>query len=146
VGALFTAGCGSSGNASGATTGVAASALRGTYKTTIETTALGGELSGNWKVRFQPGTYTLNFTGKTDKNVIISGPYEISGKRITFRQREAACSSKSRNGCRLINCRGAGTYTFELIRLKLSFDTIRGSKPDCELRRVLLAGNFGKVR
>lgn len=146
VPALAASGCASSSNATAASTGAQTQSLNGIYKTALHTTALGGALNGTWKLRLQDHTYTFNYTGKTSKNVIISGNYATSGHKITFKQRSAACSSKSPHGCGLIGCQRSGTYTFKLGAAKLSFAVARGSNPDCGSRRVVLARSFHKIR
>jgi hypothetical protein len=86
-------------------------------------------------------TYSFNYTGQTLKNVIISGTYSAAGDTITLRQRSAACSSKSRDGCRFIGCRAAGTYRFATTNGTLSFALVDDR---CRARTAVLSGRFTK--
>jgi hypothetical protein len=80
------------------------------------------------------------------KNVIISGVYTTSAKRITFRDHSGACSAKrGSGGCRFLVCRHPATYTFTLAGNKLAFSRLRDPNTDCELP-VVLAGEFYRVR
>ena len=87
----------------------------------------------------------FNYTGKTSKNVIVSGVYTISGRQITFKDHSAACSAKpGTGGCRDLACRKPGTYTFELTGKKLGFTRLRDPNTNCELP-VVLASAFHRV-
>jgi hypothetical protein len=103
-------------------------------------------LNGVWRLRLGNGAYTLNFTGKTLKNVIISGVYTAKDGRITFRDHSAACSEKSRSGgCQIFGCHQRATYTFTLTRTTLTFARLRDHNADCELP-VVLPSPFHRVR
>jgi hypothetical protein len=67
--------------------------LNGIYKATVETRPLSGALNGMWRLTLHKGGYTFNYTGRTSKNVIISGIDAIDGNRITLRDRSGACSA-----------------------------------------------------
>jgi hypothetical protein len=135
------------------TAGAATSAVRdaplklnGAYRTHIDSEFESGALNGVWRLRLGNGAYTFNYTGRTFKNVIISGVYTVSSRRITFRDRSSACSEKSSSGgCQIFGCRKPATYRFTLIQKRLSFARLRDQNTDCELP-VVLAGEFHRVR
>jgi hypothetical protein len=123
-----------------------AGSLNGIYKTSVETRTLSGALNGVWRLTLHDGSYTFNYTGRTSKNVIISGIDVIAGHQITLRDRSGACSAKpGSGGCRYLSCRKPATYTFELAGHKLTFSRVRDPNTDCELP-VVLANAFQRVR
>lgn len=120
--------------------------LNGVYRTRVDSEFQSGGLNGVWRLRLDNGTYTFNYTGKTFKNVIISGVYTARRSRITFRDHSAACSEKSSSGgCRIFGCREPATYRFTLTRNKLTFARLRDQNTDCELP-VVLPSPFHRVR
>jgi hypothetical protein len=120
--------------------------LNGVYKTRVDSEFQSGALNGVWRLRLDNDAYTFNYTGKSSRNVIISGVYVVSGRRITFRDRSAACSAKpDSGGCRFLGCRKPSTYTFTLTTKKLTFARVRDPNMNCELPVVLLASGFQRV-
>lgn len=120
--------------------------LNGVYRTRVDSEFHSGALNGVWRLRLDNGAYTLNYTGKTSKNVIIAGVYTISGRRITFRDRSTACSARpGSGGCRFLGCRRPAIYTFTLTQSKLTLARLRDENTNCELPLVLPAG-FYRVR
>lgn len=120
--------------------------LNGVYQTRVNSEFQSGALNGVWRLRLENGAYTFNYTGKSSKNVIISGVYMASGRRITFKDHRAACSAKpGSGGCRFLGCRNPATYTFTLTRNKLTFARVRDPNTNCELPVVLLSGEFHRV-
>jgi len=128
------------------TVGDSPPALNGIYQTRVDSEFQSGALNGGWKLRLDDGAYTFNHTGRSAKNVIISGVYKVAGRRITFKDRSAACSAKpGSGGCRYLGCAHPGTYTFTRTREGLSFAKLRDPNTDCELPVVLLSGGFHRV-
>lgn len=118
----------------------------GRYTAEIASRALRGALSGTWRLTLRGGVYTFKFTGKTAKNVIISGRYSIVEARITFHEMSAVCSSmKASGGCvAIMDCRGAGVYHFKRNGRTLSFVRVRD--PHCVYRPIVLSGRFRRAR
>ena len=58
----------------------------GTYRTTITSTALGGQLKGVWTVKFARGVITAARNG----TVATQGNYSVSGSKVTFRAQPGA--------------------------------------------------------
>jgi hypothetical protein len=124
----------------------AAGSLRGIYQTKVETRALAGALNGVWRLTLHDGGYTFNYSGRTSKNVIISGIDVIAGHQITLRDRSGACSAKpGSGGCRYLACRKPAIYSFKRAGQKLTFSRVRDRNSDCELP-VVLAYAFHRVR
>ncbi len=120
--------------------------LSGVYQTRVNSEFQSGALNGVWRLRLDNGEYTFNYTGKSSKNVIISGRYMDTGRRITFKDHSAACSAKpGSGGCRFLECRNPATYTFTLTSNRLAFATVHDPNVDCELPVVLLSGEFHRV-
>lgn len=135
--ALTASACGAA-HASAPAVHKAAGSLNGIYKTRVETRALSGALNGVWRLTLHKGGYTFNYTGRTSKNVIISGIDVIDGHKITLRDRSGACSAKpGSGGCRYLDCRRPGTYTFNRAAQKLTFSRLRDPDTACELPVVL---------
>lgn len=117
--------------------------LKGTFQTRVDSEFHSGALNGVWRLRLDNGAYTFHHTGRSSKNVIISGVYMAGGRRITFRDRSAACSAKpGSGGCRFLGCRSPGTYKFRVRRKTLTFARVRDPNRNCELPVVLLASWF----
>ena len=120
--------------------------LNGVHGTRVDSEFHSGALNGVWRLRLDNGAYTLRHTGKTSKNVIISGVYTTSGRRITFRDRSAACSARpGSGGCRFLRCRRPAIYRFTLTNNKLALARVRDKNTNCELPVVLPEG-FHRVR
>jgi hypothetical protein len=116
--------------------------VSGAYRSEVSSRAFGGAVNGRWTLTLRRGTYTFRFTGHTLKNVIISGRYSLMGERITFHERNAACSSQTASGgcAAILSCRGAGVYRFKLSGRELNFAKVRD--PQCASRPMLLSGRF----
>jgi hypothetical protein len=110
----------------------AATTLSGTYRTTITSTALRGEVKGPWTVKFSGGVITAAKNG----TVATRGNYSISGSRITLR------ATPGQDRCTVVS-----VYKFTLSGARLRFTLISGtgSSPSCEARQIVLAGSFTKV-
>jgi hypothetical protein len=120
--------------------------LNGTYQTRVDSEFQSGALNGVWRLRLHNRRYTLNYSGKPSKNVIISGVYTVTGRRITFSDHRTACSAKpGSGGCRFLGCRSPATYTFTLTRKRLIFARVRDPNMNCELPLVLVASWFHRV-
>ena len=57
------------------------SRLNGTYKTTVNSTALGGALNGTWTVKLKNGAYHVADNG----HPIVHGKYTIKGSKISLK-------------------------------------------------------------
>jgi hypothetical protein len=111
----------------------------------VASTAFRGGLRGTWRLTLRGGMYRLTFTGRTAKNVIISGRYSISGDRIKFKEMSAACSSMKVSGCiPVMSCRGVGVYRFRRTGRTLSFVRVRD--PHCLYRPIVLSERFRRTR
>lgn len=124
----------------------ATSKLNGVFKTRVANSAHSGALNGVWRLRLRSdGVYTFNYTGRTSKNVIISGAYVIAGHTITFRDRSMACSARpGSGGCRYFGCRKPGRYVYKLSGPTLTFVKVQDRNTNCELP-VALAGKFRRA-
>jgi hypothetical protein len=143
--ALAASGCATAGAAT-STLHRSPHTLNGVYQTRVDSEFQSGALNGVWRLRLDNGAYTFNYTGKAAKNVIISGVYTTSARRITFRDHSAACSSMpGSGGCRFFGCRSPATYTFTLTRKRLTFARVRDPNVNCELPVVLLASGFHRI-
>ena len=121
-------------------------ALNGSYQTRVDSEFQSGALNGVWRLRLKTGAYTFNHTGGSSRNVIVSGVYAVSGRRVTFRDRSTACSAKpGSGGCRFLGCRKPATYSFNLTRNRLTFVRVRDPNTDCELPVVLGASGFKRI-
>jgi hypothetical protein len=107
-----------------------AATLRGTYKTTITSTAAGGQLKGVWTIKFAKPSYTVSDNG----TVVLRGKYSIKGHAITFRDKSGPAA-----------CPGAGKYKFKKTGTTLTFTVVSDPKAACLGRRTVLAGTFTKV-
>ncbi len=108
-----------------------APALSGTYRTTITSTALHGEVKGAWTITFNRGAFSAD-KGRT---VATYGNYAIAGSKVTFR----AAPGQDR-------CPITSVYRFSLHGATLKFSLISGSgtSATCEARQIVLAGTFTK--
>jgi hypothetical protein len=120
--------------------------LNGAYRTHVDSEFHSGALNGVWRLRLDDGTYTLRHTGKTSKNVIITGVYRTRGRRITFRDRSTACSARpGSGGCRFLGCRRPAIYRLKLTQKKLALARLRDKNTNCELP-VVLPDGFSRIR
>ena len=108
-----------------------APALSGTYRTTITSTALHGEVKGAWTITFNRGAFSAD-KGRT---VATYGNYAIAGSKVTFR--------RARSGPLPIT----SVYRFSLHGATLKFSLISGSgtSATCEARQIVLAGTFQRT-
>ncbi len=113
-------------------TAMAASALSGTYRTKVTSTALGGQVKGTWTIKFSGGVDTLT------KNGVVQGhgKYVVAGTTLTFRPKasQGACAAR-------------GVYRFKLTGSTLTFTRISDSTAcaGSAAREIILAGTFKKV-
>ena len=116
--------------------------VSGAYQSEVSSRAFGGAVNGTWRLTLRRGIYTFRFTGHALKNVIISGHYSLTGGRITFHEKTAACSSQMASGgcAAILDCRGGGVYRFELSGRVTDFVKVRD--PQCPSRPVVLSGRF----
>jgi hypothetical protein len=75
------------------------SRLNGTYKTTVNSTALGGALNGTWTVKLKNGAYHVADNG----HPIVHGKYTIKGSKISLKDTGGAGK-----------CPGTGVYKFKV--------------------------------
>ena len=113
-----------------ASVALAAVTLNGTYRTTITSTAAGGQLKGTWTIKFSDPNYTVSDNG----TVALRGKYTIAGTEITFHDKSGPAA-----------CPGAGKYGVHLSGTTLTFKRLSDPKAACLGRRVVLAGTFTKV-
>ncbi|MGO9889136.1 MAG: hypothetical protein ACLP0L_14655 [Solirubrobacteraceae bacterium] len=110
---------------------VAAVSLNGTYKTTIQSTALGGALNGTWTVKLEHGTYHVADNG----HPIVHGTYTIKGNKI--RLKDTGGEGK---------CPGTGVYKFKVSGASVTFTKVHDPAAACIGRRtVLTSGPLTKV-
>jgi hypothetical protein len=109
---------------------LAAGTLSGTYKAKIHTTALHGEVNGNWTIAFKSGAYTVTDNGAA----VIHGKYTIKGDTVTLHDKSGRDA-----------CPAPGTYRFTLTGNALKFTRVSDSNPQCIGRVTVLGGKFTKV-
>jgi hypothetical protein len=128
--------------AAGAPGASSAHVVSGAYQSEVSNSAFSGAVNGRWRLTLRGGTYTFRFTGHILKKVILTGRYSLMGRRITFHEKTAACSSqRASGGCAaLLRCRGAGVYRVNLSGRELNF--VKVSDPQCASRRIVLSGGF----
>lgn len=110
---------------------IAAVSLNGTYKTTIQSTALGGALNGTWTVKLKNGTYHVADNG----HPIVHGTYAIKGNKI--RLKDTGGEGK---------CPGTGVYKFKVSGTSVTFTKVHDPAAACIGRQtVLTSGPLTKV-
>lgn len=110
---------------------VAAANLNGTWKETIHSSALQGELNGTWTFKADDGVYHVSDNGRA----IVHGNYTIKGKKISLK--DTGGSAK---------CPGTGVYKFKVSGKSLKFTLVSDKNAACIGRRgVLTAGTFKKA-
>ncbi len=102
---------------------VAAVSLNGTYKTTIQSTALGGALNGTWTVKLKNGTYHVADNG----HPIVHGTYTIKGNKI--RLKDTGGEGK---------CPGTGVYKFKVSGTSVTLTKVHDPAAACIGRRTVL--------
>ena len=110
---------------------VAAVSLNGTYKTTIQSTALGGALNGTWTVKLKNGAYHVADSG----HPIVHGKYTIKGNKISLK--DTGGEGK---------CPGTGVYKFKVSGTSVTFTKVHDPAAACIGRQtVLTSGPLTKV-
>ena len=104
---------------------VAAVSLHGTYKRTVTSTTLGGQLNGTWTVNFKNGTYKVADGG----HPIVHGNYTIKGSKISLK--DTGGEGK---------CPGTGVYKFKVSGTSLTFKKVSDPAAACIGRRTVLVG------
>jgi hypothetical protein len=110
---------------------VAAANLAGTWKETIHSSALQGELNGTWTFKAEHGVYHVSDNG----HAIVHGNYTVKGNKISLK--DTGGSAK---------CPGTGVYKFKVSGKSLKFTLVSDKNAACIGRRdVLTAGTFKKT-
>lgn len=100
---------------------LAASALSGTYETTVKSA---GSLNGTYRITFGPGRFVL----RAPYGIEGRGTYSISGSKMTVHGPGA--------------CKATGTYEFKLSRSSLTF---RKLSDPCPRAAILTAHALKRV-
>lgn len=109
----------------------AAATLSGTYRETLHTSALGGQLNGTWTIKVKNGTYHVALNG----HAVVHGNFTIKGNKISFKDTGGAGK-----------CSGTGVYKVKVTGTSLKFTKVSDPNPTCAGRRaVLTGGTFKKV-
>ena len=104
--------------------------LKGTWKETVHSTALGGELNGTWAVKFANGAYHVTQSG----HPVVHGKFTIKGSKISLKDTGGSGA-----------CPGTGVYKFKVTGNSLTFKLVSDKNAGCVGRRdVLIAGTFKK--
>ncbi len=110
---------------------VAAVHLAGTWKETIHSSALQGELNGTWTFKAANGVYHVSDNG----HAVVHGNYTIKGNKINLKDTGGPAK-----------CPGTGVYKFKVSGKSLKFTLVSDKNAACIGRRgVLTAGSFKKV-
>jgi hypothetical protein len=111
---------------------MAAVSLKGTYKETLHSSVLGGQLNGTWTLKIKKGTYSAS----DDGHPVVHGKYTISGNEASFT--DTGGTGK---------CPGTGVYKFKLKGKSLKFTKVSDPNSGCVGRETVLTGaTFKKVR
>ena len=102
---------------------VAAVSLNGTYKTTIQSTVLGGALNGTWTVKLKNDKYHVADNG----HPIVHGTYTIKGNKI--RLKDTGGEGK---------CPGTGVYKFKVSGTTVTFTKVHDPAAACIGRVTVL--------
>jgi hypothetical protein len=102
---------------------VAAVSLNGTYKTTIQSTVLGGALNGTWTVKLKNDKYHVADNG----HPIVHGTYTIKGNKI--RLKDTGGEGK---------CPGTGVYKFKVSGTSVTFTKVHDPAAACIGRVTVL--------
>ena len=108
----------------------ASSSLSGTYKTTVNSTVLGGALNGTWTVKLKNGAYHVADNG----HPIVHGKYTIKGNKISLK--DTGGTGK---------CPGTGVYKFKVSGKKVTFTKVHDAAACIGRKTVLTSGPFTKV-
>jgi len=106
------------------------SSLNGKYKTTVQSTALGGALNGTWTVKLKNGVYHVADNG----HPIVHGKYTIKGSKI--RLKDSGGEGK---------CPGTGVYKFKVSGTSVTFTKVHDAAACIGRETVLTSGPLTKV-
>jgi hypothetical protein len=108
----------------------ASSSLSGTYKTTVNSTVLGGALNGTWTVKLKNGAYHVADNG----HPIVHGKYTIKGNKISL---------KDTGGTG--RCPGTGVYKFKVSGKSVTMTKVHDAAACIGRKTVLTSGPLTKV-
>jgi hypothetical protein len=110
---------------------LAAVSVKGTYKETVHSSALGGQLNGTWTLKLTKSKYTASVGG----HAVVHGKYTIKGNKISL-------TDSSGRG----KCPGTGVYKVKKTGTSLKFTKVSDPNPACVGRAtVLTAGTWTKA-
>jgi hypothetical protein len=104
--------------------------LSGTYKTTVNSTVLGGALNGTWTVKLKNGAYHVADNG----HPIVHGKYTIKGNKISL---------KDTGGTG--RCPGTGVYKFKVSGKSVTMTKVHDAAACIGRKTVLTSGPLTKV-
>ncbi len=108
----------------------ASSSLNGTYKTTVNSTVLGGALNGTWTVKLKNGAYHVADNG----HPVVHGKYTIKGNKISL---------KDTGGTG--RCPGTGVYKFKVSGKSVTMTKVHDAAACIGRKTVLTSGPLTKV-
>jgi hypothetical protein len=108
----------------------ASSSLSGTYKTTVNSTVLGGALNGTWTVKLKNGAYHVADNG----HPVVHGKYTIKGSKISL---------KDTGGTG--RCPGTGVYKFKVSGKSVTMTKVHDAAACIGRKTVLTSGPLTKV-
>jgi hypothetical protein len=108
----------------------AAASLNGTYKTTVNSTLLGGILNGTWTVKLKNGAYHVADNG----HPIVHGKYTIKGSKISLK--DTGGEGK---------CPGTGVYKFKVSGTSVTLTKVHDAAACAARTAVLTSGPLTKV-
>lgn len=108
----------------------ASSSLSGTYKTTVNSTVLGGALNGTWTVKLKNGAYHVADNG----HPVVHGKYTIKGNKISL---------KDTGGTG--RCPGTGVYKFKVSGKSVTMTKVHDAAACIGRKTVLTSGPLTKV-
>jgi hypothetical protein len=111
-------------------TAAVSSSLNGTYKTTVNSTVLGGALNGTWTVKLKDGKYRVSDNG----HPIVHGKYKIKGRKISLK--DTGGTGK---------CPGIGIYKFAVSGTSVTFTKVKDAAACIGRTTVLTSGPLTKV-
>ena len=106
------------------------SSLNGTYKTTVQSTALGGALNGTWTVKLKNGVYHVADNG----HAIVHGKYTVKGNKISLK--DSGGEGK---------CPGTGVYKFKVSGKSVTFTKVHDKAACIGRETVLTSGPLTKT-
>ena len=106
------------------------SRLNGTYKTTVNSTALGGALNGTWTVKLKNGAYHVADNG----HPIVHGKYTIKGSKISLK--DTGGTGK---------CPGTGVYKFKVSGKSVTMTKVHDASACIGRETVLTSASLTKV-